>query len=163
VGDSEELADKPAAWTCRNASNGKPTETIPQKRPQQGRLAANNNCLAHSNKTHTGGEATNRASAPSAPPVVQIGAASAFHPALTRSRSSGELSEGPSNMQPMNLKAIARDATQHGDSKTLFHALDLLGRLMPIASARRDAFNDFCTELDELRLHGGAPTAAEVD
>jgi hypothetical protein len=47
-------------------------------------------------------------------------------------------------MQPMNLKAIARDATQRGDSKTLFHALDL-------------AFNDFCTELDELRLHGACP------
>jgi hypothetical protein len=57
----------------------------------------------------------------------------------------------------MNLEAIARDATQRGNSKTLFHALDLLGRLMPIASARRDAFNDFCTELDELRLHGARP------
>ena len=45
-------------------------------------------------------------------------------------------------MQPMNLKAIARDATLRGDTKTLFHALDLLERLMPIAT-----FMDFCTEL----------------
>jgi hypothetical protein len=57
----------------------------------------------------------------------------------------------------MNLKVIARDATKRGDSDMLFHALDLLGRLMPIASGRRDAFNDFCTELDELRLHGARP------
>jgi hypothetical protein len=60
-------------------------------------------------------------------------------------------------MQPMSLKTIARDATRRGDTKTLFHTLDLLERLMPIASGRRDAFNDFCTELDELRLHGARP------
>jgi hypothetical protein len=64
-------------------------------------------------------------------------------------------------MQPMNLKAIARDATQRGDSKALFRALDLLGRLMPIASARRDAFNDFCTELEELRLHAARQRTAQ--
>ena len=45
----------------------------------------------------------------------------------------------------MNLKAIARDATLRGDTKTLFHALDLLERVVPIAT-----FMDFCTELDEL-------------
>ena len=50
-------------------------------------------------------------------------------------------------MQPtnLNLKAIARDATLRGDTKTLFHALDLLEREVPIAT-----FMDFCTELDEL-------------
>ena len=55
-------------------------------------------------------------------------------------------------MQPtnLNLKAIARDATLRGDTKTLFHTLDLLE--MPIAT-----FMDFCTELDELRLQGEPP------
>ena len=53
-------------------------------------------------------------------------------------------------MQPMNLKAIARDANLRGDTKTLFHTLDLLEQLMPIAT-----FMDFCTELEELRLQGG--------
>ena len=50
-------------------------------------------------------------------------------------------------MQPtnLNLKAIARDAALRGDTKTLFHALDLLEREVPIAT-----FMDFCTELDEL-------------
>ena len=52
-------------------------------------------------------------------------------------------------MQPINLKAIARDAALRGDNKTLFHTLDLLEQLMPIAT-----FMDFCTELDELRLQG---------
>ena len=55
-------------------------------------------------------------------------------------------------MQPTDLKAIARDAALRGDTKTLFHTLDLLERLLPIA-----AFMDFCTELDELRLHGEPP------
>ena len=57
-------------------------------------------------------------------------------------------------MQPtnLNLKAIARDATLRGDTKTLFHALDLLERVMPIA-----AFMDFCTELEEIRLQGARP------
>ena len=55
-------------------------------------------------------------------------------------------------MQPTELKAIAREATLRGDTKTLFHTLDLLERLMPIA-----AFMDFCTELEELRLQGGPP------
>ena len=52
----------------------------------------------------------------------------------------------------LNLKAIARDAALRGDTKTLFHTLDLLEQLMPIAT-----FMDFCTELDELRLHGVRP------
>ena len=55
-----------------------------------------------------------------------------------------------SYMQPTKLKAIARDAALRGDTKTLFHTLDLLERLMPIAT-----FMDFCTELEELRLQGG--------
>jgi len=57
-------------------------------------------------------------------------------------------------MQPtnLNLKVIARDATLRGDTKTLFHALDLLERVVPIAT-----FMDFCTELDELRLQGARP------
>ena len=46
-------------------------------------------------------------------------------------------------------KAIAREAALRGDTKTLFHALDLLEPLMPIAT-----FMDFCTELEELRLQG---------
>ena len=55
-------------------------------------------------------------------------------------------------MQSINLKAIAREATLRGDTKTLFHALDLLERLMPIAT-----FMDFYTELEELRLQGEPP------
>jgi hypothetical protein len=57
-------------------------------------------------------------------------------------------------MQPtnLNLKAIARDATLRGDTKTLFHALDLLEGVMPIA-----AFMDFCIELEEIRLQGARP------
>ena len=62
-------------------------------------------------------------------------------------------------MQPtnLNLKAIARDATLRGDIKALFHALDLLERVVPIAT-----FMDFCTELDELRLQGARPPAALI-
>jgi hypothetical protein len=52
----------------------------------------------------------------------------------------------------LNLKAIARDATLRGDTKTLFHTLDLLEQLMPIAT-----FMDFCTELEELHLQGARP------
>ena len=37
-------------------------------------------------------------------------------------------------MQPTDLKAIARDAALRGDTKTLFHTLDLLERLLPIAA-----------------------------
>jgi hypothetical protein len=55
-------------------------------------------------------------------------------------------------MQPTNLKAIARDAALRGDTKTLIHTLDLLERLIPIAT-----FMDFCTELEELRLRGARP------
>ena len=55
-------------------------------------------------------------------------------------------------MQPMNLKAIARDAALRGDTKTLFHTLDLLEQLMPIAT-----FMDFCNELEELRPRGARP------
>ena len=47
---------------------------------------------------------------------------------------------------------IARDAALRGDTKTLFHTLDLLERLLPIAT-----FMDFCTELEELRLQGARP------
>ena len=43
-----------------------------------------------------------------------------------------------------------REAALRGDTKTLFHALYLLERLMPIAT-----FMDFCTELEELRFCGG--------
>ena len=60
-------------------------------------------------------------------------------------------------MQPTDLKAIARDAALRGDTKTLFHTLDLLERPLPIA-----AFMDFCTELEELRLQGAPPTAALI-
>ena len=41
-------------------------------------------------------------------------------------------------MEPMNLRAIARDAALRADTKTLFHTLALLERLLPIA-----AFMDF--------------------
>ena len=36
----------------------------------------------------------------------------------------------------MSLKAIARDAALPADTKTLFRALDLLERLMPIVNGR---------------------------
>ena len=67
---------------------------------------------------------------------------------LWRGPTSGNQNE--SYMQPTKLKAIAREATLRGDTKTLFHTLDLLERLMPIAT-----FMDFCAELEELRLQGG--------
>jgi hypothetical protein len=60
-------------------------------------------------------------------------------------------------MQPTNLKAIARDATLRDDTKTLFDTLDLLERVVPLAT-----FMDFCTELEELRPARGAPTAALI-
>jgi len=40
----------------------------------------------------------------------------------------------------LNLKAIARDAALRGDTKTLFHTLDLLEQLMPIALCFKSAF-----------------------
>ena len=51
----------------------------------------------------------------------------------------------------LNLKAIARNATLRGDTKTLFHALDLLERVVPIAT-----FMDFCTELRNSACKGRA-------
>jgi len=50
-------------------------------------------------------------------------------PALIRRTSEG----ARPYMQPTNLKAIAREAALRGDTKTLFNALDLLERQMPIA------------------------------
>ena len=44
------------------------------------------------------------------------------------------------------------NAALRGDTMTLFHTLDLLERLLPIAT-----FMDFCTELEELRLQGARP------
>jgi hypothetical protein len=46
------------------------------------------------------------------------------------------------------LMRIAREANRTGDAKTLFHALDLLEHLMPIATGRVDAFMAFCAELE---------------
>jgi hypothetical protein len=51
-------------------------------------------------------------------------------------------------MEKMNLMHIAREANRGGDAKTLFHALDLLERLMSIAPGRVDAFMAFCAELE---------------
>ena len=51
-------------------------------------------------------------------------------------------------MENMNLMHIAREANRSGDAKTLFHALDLLERLMLIAPGRVDAFMAFCAELE---------------
>ena len=52
--------------------------------------------------------------------------------------------------RPTPLRATHElEGRLRGDTKTLFHALDLLERLMPIAT-----FMDFCTELEELRLQG---------
>ena len=69
--------------------------------------------------------------------------------ALARSHFRQPERKPTSYMQPTELKVIARDAALRGDTKTLFHTLDLLERLLPIAT-----FMDFCTELDELRLQG---------
>jgi hypothetical protein len=46
------------------------------------------------------------------------------------------------------LRCIAREANRSGDAKTLFHALDLLEHLIPIATGRIDAFMTFCAELE---------------
>ena len=56
-------------------------------------------------------------------------------------------------MQPTKLKVIARDAALRGDTKTLFHTLDLLERLLPIAT-----FMDFCTELEDSACRGRVST-----
>ena len=109
-------------------------------------LAAKIKCLAESNRTRTGSKATNKRLHPR-PPVSADGTASGNY-------RSGAVPLNPNEsprpyMQPTDLKAIARDAALRGDTKTLFHTLDLLERLLPIA-----AFMDFCTELEELRLQG---------
>jgi hypothetical protein len=54
-----------------------------------------------------------------------------------------------STCQIMNLMAIARDAHRRGDAKTLFHALDLLERSLPITTGRFGDFIAFCSELEE--------------
>ena len=41
------------------------------------------------------------------------------------------------------LMRIAREANRTGDAKTLFHALDLLEHLIPIATGRVDALWPF--------------------
>jgi hypothetical protein len=46
------------------------------------------------------------------------------------------------------LMRIAREANRTGDAETLFHALDLLEHMMPIATGRVDAFMAFCAELE---------------
>jgi hypothetical protein len=46
------------------------------------------------------------------------------------------------------LRCIAREANRSGDAKTLFHALDLLEHLIPMATGRVDAFMTFCAELE---------------
>jgi hypothetical protein len=51
-------------------------------------------------------------------------------------------------MKNMNLMDIAREANRSGDAKRLFRALDMLERLMPIATGRVDAFMAFCAELE---------------
>jgi len=74
-------------------------------------------------------------------------------PLWRRGPTSGNPNESPRPyMQPTDLKAMARDAALRGDTKTLFHALDLLERVVPIAT-----FMDFCTELDERHLQGARP------
>ena len=64
-------------------------------------------------------------------------------------------------LQPHELEGNCRDAALPADTKTLFRALDLLERLMPIVNGRVDAFMDFCTELEELRLRGARPARAK--
>ena len=113
-------------------------------------LAAKIKCLAESNRTRTESKATNKRLHPRHPRSA-VGIASAF--TAWRGPTSGNPNESPRPyMQPTDLKAIARDAALRGDTKTLFHTLDLFERLLPIA-----AFMDFCTELDELRLQGEPP------
>ena len=114
-------------------------------------LAAKNKCLAESNRTRTESKATNKRLHPRHPRSADRGRVRQLP--LWRGPTSGNPNESPRPyMQPTDLKAIARDAALRGDTKTLFHTLDLLERLMPIA-----AFMDFCTELDELRLQGEPP------
>ena len=75
---------------------------------------------------------------------MQIGAAS------------GNCRSGAVPLQATRTKAHVHAALR-GDTKTLFHTLDLLERLMPIAT-----FMDFCIELEELRLQGDAHGRAET-
>ena len=113
-------------------------------------LAAKNNCLAESNRT-----TESKAKRPTS--VCTLGTPVSADGTASGNYRSGAVPLNPNEsprpyMQPTDLKAIARDAALRGDTKTLFHTLDLLERLLPIA-----AFMDFCTELEELRLQGARP------
>ena len=81
-------------------------------------MAATNKCLAQSNKSSTGGNATKRGSP-----------------------------QGREVRVSSNGKHLDAHRAR-GDAKTLFHALDLLEHLMPIAPGRVDAFMAFCAELE---------------
>jgi hypothetical protein len=117
-------------------------------------LAALDKCLADSNKPRTSAKPTNNQSVPRSPPPPRSADRGRVRQLpLWRGPTSGNPNESPrSYMQPTKLKAIARDAALRGDTNTLFHTLDLLERLLPIAT-----FMDFCTELEELRLQGPRP------
>ena len=94
-------------------------------------LAAKNKCLAESNRTRTESKATNKRLHPRSSPTTpkcRSGPRQAIA-ALARSHF-GNPNESPRPyMQPTDLKAIARDAALRGDTKTLFHTLDLLERV----------------------------------
>ena len=77
------------------------------------------------------------------------GASSRSFAALARSHFSNPNESPRPYMQPTDLKAIARDAALRGDTKTLFHTLDLLERLLPIA-----AFMDFAPNLTNSACRG---------
>ena len=113
-------------------------------------LAAKIKCLAESNRTRTESKATNNCLHPGHPPPPRSADRDRVRQLPLWRGPTCNPNESPRPyMQPTDLKAIARDAALRGDTKTLFHTLDLLERLMPIA-----AFMDFCTELEELRLQG---------
>ena len=87
-------------------------------------LAAKNNCLAESNRTRTESKATNKCLHPRHPRQCRW-AWSGNCPADAVPLQATRTKARP-YMQPTDLKAIARDATLRGDTKTLFHTLDLL-------------------------------------
>ena len=87
-----------------------------------GRLASESKCLAQSNKSRDGGRGD--------------------YEVVHKAQKQG------SNPMENILRCIAREANRSGDAKTLFHALDLLEHLIPIATGRVDAFMTFCAELE---------------
>ena len=84
-------------------------------------------------------------------PPLGLGAVSALVAPLTRSQLRQPETKPTFLHAARELEGNCARCALRGDTKTLFHTLDLLEQLMPIAT-----FMDFGTELEELRPRGRA-------